>query len=69
MQLKLAFLDPPNPPPAPCPAASSTTAWSRLDEASRVAALEILTRLIARMLATKLPSKATGASTKEASDE
>lgn len=65
MQLKLAFLDPPDPPSNPSTAAASATAWSRLDEASRVAALEVLARLIARMLST--PSR--GVSTKEASDE
>jgi hypothetical protein len=48
MQLTLEFLDPPNPPPSPPP-----TAWDRLDEATRTAALEILSRLIARMLATQ----------------
>jgi hypothetical protein len=41
------------------------TAWSRLDEASRGAALEILARLIARMLSAK-PGAAT---TREANDE
>jgi hypothetical protein len=53
MQLKLAFLDPPDPPPNPCPAAPLATAWRQLDEASRVAALEILARLIARMLSVR----------------
>ena len=48
MQLLLEHLEPP-PPPA-IPAASP---WDRLDEAARVAALEILARLIARMLAAK----------------
>jgi hypothetical protein len=47
MQLHLAFLDltdPPltNSPPAP---------WEQIDEAARMAALEVLARLIARMLA------------------
>jgi hypothetical protein len=48
MQLNLIFLDLPDPPtgsarlpPAP---------WDQLDEAAREAALEILARLIARML-------------------
>ena len=40
MQLKLAFLDPPDLAPNP-PAAPLATAWRQLDEASRVAALEI----------------------------
>jgi hypothetical protein len=38
-----------------------TTAWDQLDGASRLVALEILTRLIARMLSAQ--------STKEANDE
>jgi hypothetical protein len=37
------------------------TAWNQIDEASRIAALEILARLIASMLRAK--------STREASDE
>ena len=44
MQLNLAFLhqpDPASPPPTP---------WEQLDETARMAALEILARLIARML-------------------
>jgi hypothetical protein len=65
MQLKLAFLDPPDLRPPPSPAPPSATAWSQLDEASRIAALEILARLIARMLS----AGARGASTREASDE
>jgi hypothetical protein len=65
MQLKLAFLDPPDLRPNPSAAARSATAWGQLDEASRIAALEILARLIARMLSAK--SKAE--STREASDE
>jgi hypothetical protein len=46
----LAFLDQPDPLSNPSSAALS--AWDQLDEASRMAALEILARLIARMLAT-----------------
>ena len=61
MQLNLTFLDRPDLPPNPFPAAPSAAAWEQLDEASRVAALEILARLIARMLSAK--------STREASDE
>ena len=53
MQLKLAFLDLPNLAPNPSPAAPSATAWEQLDEASRVAALEILARLMARMLSAR----------------
>ena len=47
MQLNLAFLDPPQPPPTRPPPA----AWEQLDEAARLAALGVLARLIARMLA------------------
>ena len=61
MQLKLAFLDPPDLAPNPSPAAPLATAWRQLDEASRTAALEILARLIARMLS--------AGSTKEGSNE
>lgn len=43
------------------PAVPSATAWEQLDEASRLAALDILARLIARTLST--------GSTREASDE
>lgn len=50
MQLNLAFLDQHDPPSSPSSAALS--AWDQLDEASRMAALEILARLIARMLTT-----------------
>ena len=59
MQLNLAFLDEPVLPPSPSPA--SATAWDQIDEASRIAALEILTRLIARVLSSS--------ATREASDE
>ena len=61
MQLNLAFLDRPDLPPNPSPAAPSATTWEQLDEASRIAALEILARLIARMISAR--------STREASDE
>jgi hypothetical protein len=58
MQLTLAILDPPQsltaPDLVPVP-------WDRLDEVSRIAALEILARLIAQMLAAR--------STTEASNE
>jgi hypothetical protein len=53
MQLKLAFLNPPNLAQSPSPAAPSATPWQQLDEASRVAALEMLARLIARMLSAR----------------
>jgi hypothetical protein len=55
MQLNLAFLDQPDPPVLP------VTAWDQLDQSSRIAALEILVRLIARMLSAR--------SMKETSDE
>lgn len=55
MQLTLTFLDLPAPQaPDPLPPAASSPAtvpWNQLDEAARLAALEILARLIARMLA------------------
>jgi hypothetical protein len=44
MQLNLALLDPPD------PASPPPTPWEQLDEAARTAALEILARLVARML-------------------
>jgi hypothetical protein len=61
MQLNLAFLDQPDLPLSPSSAAPSAIAWDQVDEASRIAALEILTRLIARMLSAR--------STREVSDE
>jgi hypothetical protein len=61
MQLNLAFLDRPDLPPNPFPAVPSATTWEQVDEASRIAALEILSRLIARMISAR--------STREASDE
>jgi len=61
MQLNLVFLDRPDLPPSRSPAAPLATSWDQIDESSRIAALEILTRLIARMLSAN--------STREASDE
>jgi hypothetical protein len=61
MQLNLIFLDEPDLPLSQSPAVGSTAAWDQLDGASRLVALEILTRLIARMLSAQ--------STKEANDE
>jgi hypothetical protein len=61
MQLKLAFIDLPELPSDPSSIPPSTAAWNQIDEASRVAALEILARLIARMLRAK--------PTREGSDE
>jgi hypothetical protein len=51
MQLNLAFLEPPNPP------RQSTGPWDQIDPGARAAALEILARLIARMLAAAKPAK------------
>ena len=61
MQLNLALFDPPDLAPNPSPTASLATAWRQLDEASRIAALEILACLIARMLSAR--------SKREGSDE
>jgi len=48
VQLNLAFLDPPDPPLKP---QLATTPWERIDAAARRAALDLLARMIARMLA------------------
>ena len=58
MQLNLAFLDCPD-PPSPVPQGLAPTAWDQLDEAARLAALEVLATLIARMLVT-VPTEETG---------
>jgi len=50
MQLNLAFSTNPIFSAEPFPAVPSATAWEQLDEASRLAALDISARLIARML-------------------
>jgi hypothetical protein len=50
MQLNLAFLDPPEPLPT-APKSPPPAAWEQLDEVARIAALGLLARLIARMLA------------------
>jgi hypothetical protein len=52
--LLLDLLDPPIPQP---PAAPVPPPWDQVDETARVAALEILARLIARMLAAKQPQE------------
>jgi len=44
MQLNLEFFDQPDVPP------SAPVAWEQIDEAARMAAIEILARLIARLL-------------------
>jgi hypothetical protein len=51
MQLNLAFLDPAQPPARRPPTSPPPAAWEQLDEAARLAALAVLARLIARMLA------------------
>ena len=51
MQLNLAFLDPAQPPSGGPPTNPPPAAWEQLDEAARLAALAVLARLIARMLA------------------
>ena len=50
MQLNL-FLDPSDLPSSPRPSSRSPTAWDQLDEGARIAALKLLARLIARMMA------------------
>jgi hypothetical protein len=59
MQLNLTFLNPPEPPSGPAPTSPPPAAWEQLDEAARIAALGVLARLIARMLA-GAPAKETG---------
>jgi hypothetical protein len=49
MQLRLVFLD--ETEPTPILTNSPTTPWKHIDETARMAALELLARLIARMLA------------------
>jgi len=51
VQLKLAFLDPPDPPLEPAAAGLSPVPWERIDATARRAALDLLALLIARMLA------------------
>jgi len=54
MQLNLAFFDQPNPTRH-----QSNGPWDEIDPGARAAALEILSRLIARMLAAKPAKDAT----------
>jgi hypothetical protein len=54
MQLNLAFLNPAQPQSSRAPASPPPAAWEQLDEVARLAALGVLTRLIARMLADAL---------------
>ena len=51
MQLNLAFTSPATEPAAKHPAVVVETPWHKLDPADQVRALQILTRLIAPMLA------------------
>jgi len=44
MQLNLDLFDEPDPPAAP------PTTWEQIDEAARLAAIEMLARIISRML-------------------
>jgi len=50
VQLNLAFFDPPDPPGGALSESLAPSLWEQLDEPARRAALEILARLIARML-------------------
>ena len=50
MQLNLAFFDPPDPLGGLLSESLTQSLWEQLDESTRRAALEILARLIARML-------------------
>ncbi len=50
MQLRL-FLDVTEPSPSPTPTKPPPASWEQIDEAARPAALELLARLIAQMLA------------------
>jgi hypothetical protein len=50
MQLRLALLDLTD-PPTPTSTNPPSTPWEQIDEAARIAALELLARLIAGMLA------------------
>jgi hypothetical protein len=59
MQLNLAFLDLSQPPSGRPPTSPPPAAWEQLDEAARLAALAVLARLIARMLA-EASAKETG---------
>ena len=60
MQLNLDFSDQPDPPGGHLGKSPAPSHWEQLDEPARCAALEILARLIARMLV---------AAAREASDE
>ena len=51
MQLFLAFLDPTDPSQSSTPPNPPPTPWEQIDAAARMAALDLLARLIAGMLA------------------
>jgi hypothetical protein len=51
MQLRLALLDMADPPTSLIPINPPSAPWEQIDEAARIAALELLARLIAGMLA------------------
>jgi hypothetical protein len=50
VQLNLTFFDPPDPLGGLLSGSLAQSLWEQLDESARCAALEILARLIARML-------------------
>jgi hypothetical protein len=52
VQLTLAILDPPDPPPKPSAPQLAPIPWERIDVEARRAALDLLARLIARILTT-----------------
>ncbi len=54
MQLTLALFDPSNQPPE----VRASTAWDDIDETSRLAALAVLARRIAQMLAAEQEKEA-----------
>ena len=58
MQLNLALLEPSEPPTSSAPSPPPPP-WDQLDEATRLAALDVLARLIARMLV-EAPAKEAG---------
>jgi hypothetical protein len=58
MQLTLAILDPSDPPQSASTPSLISTPWDQFSEASRLAALGILARLIARMLAAEQGTEA-----------
>ena len=67
MQLSLEFLVSPRPSTSPAPSSLTATTpkavpptdWNQIDEAARIAALDLLAHLIARTLATA-PTKEIG---------